>query len=816
MNTPYLLIPIGILLLLLYLAGEFLVRMKIIPALLHQKFWNSILLITFIVTALLGILTAVQINYKLEWPLAKMLLKWHVNFGISMSFVAVFHLFRHSGYYLNLFKPATANPALENFKETQNVNGLRILILLSGFLSTTIQVLLIREITTQFQGNELMMSWTMGTWMFLTGVGAFFGRKKTNFRITKNLIPNALLLLAFLPIVLVLLLDIFKSFFFLPGIMVNPAWFLLVLLLLLSPICLVSGFTYSLFVHNCQSDDNGFIRVYSLEAIGSLAGGVIVSLVFIRWLSVIQAFLILLLLVVIFLAILRKDRMFKIGMVVALMALIMSTIFQLDKKLKSFLFVNQTVVESRETIYGNVTVTESAGQFNFFVNGSLFCSTDNTITSEEYTHYAMMQHQHPKSVLLISGGTSGMIPEILKYKTVEIVDYVELNPEIISLANKYISGPKDNRVRLILGDGRRAIQGTTQKYDVVIFAVPDPSSLQINRYYTNEFLGILKRKLNPEAVVLYGLTSSGNYLSEEKRKIETAVFQSLKNNFIQVEIIPGERDYFLASDFGLRTDVCRIFSTKAIETKYVNPNYLDDTSIKQRGDVIKNHLQEKIMNHDEKPLPVFYHTLQFISGYSSNEWLLLLIPAIILLIPLFFMGSVTTGMYISGFSASVFEILILFTFQTFFGYVYSAIGLIIAIFMGGLAVGSLVGNRFKAERKHFVFGQTLLALYSLIFCVFWNLQSAIKNPLLQLILFGLITLLISGITGFQYVIGTKIRQGNGLRNASLMYAGDLIGAALGTIVITVILLPLAGVLYSCLYMVLLNLLVSFYLAKSKI
>jgi len=428
----------------------------------------------------------------------------------------------------------------------------------------------------------------------------------------------------------------------------------------------------------------------------------------------------------------------------------------------------------------------------------------------------MMQHQHPKSVLLISGGTAGMIPEILKYKTVEIVYYVELNPEIVSLANKYIPVPADKRVYLILGDGRRAIQRATQKYDVVIFAVPDPSSLQINRYYTNEFLGILKRRLNTEAIVLYGLTSSGNYLSEEKRKIETAVFQSLKNNFIHVEIIPGERDYFLASDFGLRTDVARLFSTKAIDTKYVNANYLDDISIQQRGTLIKDNLQERIMNHDEKPLPVFYHTLQFIAGYSSTGWLFMLIPAIILLIPLIFMESVTTGMYISGFSASVFEILILFTFQTFFGYVYSAIGFIIAIFMGGLAVGSFVGNRFKAERKHFVFGQTLLVVYSLLFCVFWNLQSSVANPLLQLLLFGLITLIISGITGFQYVIGTKIRKGNGVRNAPLMYAGDLIGAALGTIVITIILLPLAGVIYSCLFMSLLNLLVSFYLAKSKI
>ena len=818
MNGPYLIIPIGILLSLLYLVSEILVRIHILGASQHQKFWNSLLLITFVVTAFFGVLIAIQTNNKLEWPLVKTLLKWHVNFGIAMSLVGVFHFFRHSRYYLKLFKPVTDIPVSGSSVEIQvlqNIKHLKVLILLSGFLSTTIQVLLIREITTVFQGNELMMSWTLGTWMFLTGSGAYIGRSKKYLANAKNLVYKTLLLLAFLPLALVPLLEIFKSSFFLPGIMVHPAWFLLILLVFLSPVCLVSGFIYSLMVHACQSENNGFTRVYSLEAAGSLAGGLIVSLVFVRWLSVIQAFLILLLLVTLLFAILRKRSRFAIGVVLLILTLIASSVFQFDKKLKSFLFVNQKVLESKETIYGNVSVTESAGQFNFFVNGSLFCSTDNTITSEEYTHYAMIQHHNPKKVLLVSGGTAGMISEILKYKTVETIDYVELNPEIIYLANKYLPISKDKRVHIIFGDCRRAIQSSSQKYDVVIFALPDPSSLQINRFYTNEFMGILKQKLNTEAVILYGLSSSGNYMSEEKKGIETSVFQSLKNNFLYVEIIPGEKDYFLASDFILRTDISRLFSSGVIETKYVNSYYIDDFSIRQRGKLIRDNLQGKIINLDEKPLPVFYHSMQFVAGYSSKGWLLILIPAIILLIPLLFMGSVATGMYMSGFTAAVFEILIIFTFQTFFGYVYSAIGLIIAIFMGGLAVGSIIGNRYSAEKKHFVFAQTLLALYALIFCFYWDLQSVIMNNLVSMLLFGLITLTVSGITGYQYVTGTKILGGNSSHNAPLMYAVDLFGAALGTIVLTVILLPLAGVIFSCLIMAFLNLLVSFYLAIRK-
>lgn len=818
MNSPYLLIPIGILLLLLYLLSGLLVRLNFLKKAFHLKIWNSALLITFLTTGFLGLLLAFQTNYKLEWPLVKTLLKWHVDFGIAMSFIAVFHLLRHSRYYLRIFKSDKEDSLSESFQEAsepKKINHLKSLVLLSGFLSTSIQVLLIREITTVFQGNELMMSWTLGAWMLLTGAGAFWGRSKKNPEKAADFLNKVLLLFAFLPVVTVPLLNVLKTNLFPPGIMVNPAYFLLILVVFLAPICLLSGFIYSLLINTFRSEDNGFTKVYALEATGSLLGGLVVSFVFVQWFSVIQSFLILLLLVTILFAIIRKGTKDYIAVTIALAFVVLSGIFQLDNLLKSFLFVNQKVLCSKETYYGNVTITENSGQYNFFGNGSLLFATDNTITSEEYTHYALMQHRKPKDVLLVSGGIAGMITEILKYSSVESVDYVELNPKLIGIAAKYMPLPADKRVHLIFDDGRRTIQRTPKKYDVVILAVPDPSSLEINRFYTDEFVALVKKKLNPGGVVLYGLSSSGNYMSAEKTKIETTVYQTLKNNFHQVNIIPGERDYFIASDSALRIDMARLSATKGIDTKYVNSNYLDDYSIQQRGKLIRENLKEKIINLDEKPLPVYFHTLQFISEFTSKGWMLMVIPVIILLIPLFFMRSVASGMYISGFTASSFEILIIFTFQTFFGYVYSAIGLIIAVFMGGLAVGTIVANRFRAAKRKFVVAQLLLVLYALLFPVFWNLQANVENSTAGLFLFGLITLFLSAIVGFQYVVGTKILPGNFNQTAPLLYAVDLIGAALGTIVISVLLLPLAGIINSCFIMAGLNLLVALFVAVRK-
>ncbi len=71
---PYALIPIGIAIILLYALTFLLYRAGIILKKTHRQLWNAGLLLTFFLTAVLGLLLAVQVNYKLEIPWIKELL----------------------------------------------------------------------------------------------------------------------------------------------------------------------------------------------------------------------------------------------------------------------------------------------------------------------------------------------------------------------------------------------------------------------------------------------------------------------------------------------------------------------------------------------------------------------------------------------------------------------------------------------------------------------------------------------------------------------------------------------------------------------
>ena len=70
----------------------------------HRKIWNAILLITALMSCLLGFLLAVQLNYRFGMSWFSPILKLHVEFGIAMTIVAFFHVVWHLKYYKNLFK----------------------------------------------------------------------------------------------------------------------------------------------------------------------------------------------------------------------------------------------------------------------------------------------------------------------------------------------------------------------------------------------------------------------------------------------------------------------------------------------------------------------------------------------------------------------------------------------------------------------------------------------------------------------------------------------------------------------------------------
>lgn len=83
-----------------YCLSLVLVRKKAITLLRHRKTWNVILLASFAVSGLSGMAMSFLIDSGIRIGYYGAILFWHVELGVVMAVVSVFHLWWHRQYYI--------------------------------------------------------------------------------------------------------------------------------------------------------------------------------------------------------------------------------------------------------------------------------------------------------------------------------------------------------------------------------------------------------------------------------------------------------------------------------------------------------------------------------------------------------------------------------------------------------------------------------------------------------------------------------------------------------------------------------------------
>jgi hypothetical protein len=102
--TEYNVSPIAIGLFLVYAVSFALYKTKHIKIATHRKIWNVLLLVTFLVTVGFGLTMAIRRDYALLFSFPVNMIHWHVEAGVVMTVVSIFHLSWHLGYYRDLLK----------------------------------------------------------------------------------------------------------------------------------------------------------------------------------------------------------------------------------------------------------------------------------------------------------------------------------------------------------------------------------------------------------------------------------------------------------------------------------------------------------------------------------------------------------------------------------------------------------------------------------------------------------------------------------------------------------------------------------------
>ncbi|MCK4714840.1 MAG: hypothetical protein KAT35_04645, partial [Candidatus Aenigmarchaeota archaeon] len=338
-----------------------------------------------------------------------------------------------------------------------------------GISHIVTQLVAIREFLNIFYGNEIVFGIILANWMLLMGIGSYLGKFVKNVRGKMELLIVSQIGVAFLPFLLIFMVRAIKTQFFMFGVSADLIQIFSASLLILAPYGLLSGLllTLACSVFKLRRTEEQIGSVYFIDNIGDILGGALFSFVLVFFLNSFQmafvVFFINLLAALILSGFLGRRTLagFTLILLVASSALFFS--FDLNMTTTRSMFPGQDVIYQKDTPYGNIVVTRTGNQLNFFENGLPLFSTENTMSNEETVHYAMIQHEIPKKVLLITGGVAGTLDEILKYD-VERIDYVELDPRIIELGRLYTDNLNAEKINIINGDGRFFVKNAQDTY----------------------------------------------------------------------------------------------------------------------------------------------------------------------------------------------------------------------------------------------------------------------------------------------------------------------------------------------------------------
>jgi len=833
-DTPYSVITISTLCLLFYGISMVLVRFGIITGDLQRKFWNSLLLLSVIVAGSIGLILAVTVNFKINFPVTNILLVWHVNFGITLVLIATFHFLHHIKYYRALFRKTTMKqgPEDESFEQAsihpryQSGFNLKWLPFSLGFTAMATQLILIREFLSVFNGNELIIGIILSNWMLLTGSGAFLHRKSQN-QVSLKGIMIGLFVLAIIPVNTLFLLYWFRNMVLPVGSMPGMGQILLGTVVLLSPFCLFSGWLFSavsLYLSNTLKE-NAVSLTYGLETLGSIVSGILCSMILFFLFEPFQNMAIVLLFNSIILFIIsRKEiysvrKKFHLYLSIGVFIGFITVVANLDRNAMQYLFPEQKIISFTDTPYGKLVVTEQSGQMNFYENNTLLFTTNSIIANEETVHYALLQRAVTGNVLLVGGSISGVAEECLKYP-IKRLDCVELNPHILRIGTTYNRLPADTRFKIYSGDVRvmmkkalhyksdllsqanRRHKGTDSlTYEAIIMNVPVPSTLQLNRLYTYEFFGMCKNLLVENGIVTLSLMSTADYVGDDALKVQSTLYQTLKAVFNNVLVIPGEKNYFLASDGPLSCAVMMLGIEQGIENEYVNEYYLDDISLKERSDKIMKRISVKApLNLDFEPVGCYRQIHYWLSYQGNFSFYLLVIPLILLILAAGMRANGTTiVLFSAGLSSFSLEIILILTFQVIYGYVYIATGIFITLFMAGLAPGVLLARQYpqKCTYKFLILLQVFSVCIILlsIASVFIFKEMEIPTILVHM-MFSILIVGMAMITGAQFHIASVLKSGNLQLVAASSYSADLAGSAAGALLVNAWIVPSLGLVTS--------------------
>ncbi len=674
----------------------------------------------------------------------------------------------------------------------KNPNERRIVavIITTGIASVVTQLVLIREFLSQFQGNEIVIALILFCWLVLGGLGTRLARPAAASRFaTRTALGWLSLALALLATPTLVGARLLRDLFFTHGASVGFYPTFIYITAVAAPYALLIGFLLpvSLFVLRSERPDYPGTLVYIWDNIGDISGGVLFSFLIVFWLTPVQAVVAAHLpLLAAVLCLPPAGRRPEAVRWPAAAGVLFVLLAALAAEKATLMPPRGELAHYSETRYGRVMVVRHQELVTLFQDGTPLLSSQDPAAAEEAVHYALAHLEAPKRILLISAA-AGVIEELEKYG-LESIDYVELDPDLTKVLFDFNLLKRIQPLRVIHADGRAFLADAPPGYDAIIVNLDDPQTFQTNRFFTDRFFALARSRLSGEGVLGFSMGGFDNYLAEPQRRKLSSVYHTAKHYFPHVLLLPGERVFFICSSRPLEADIPGRLRAKGIATLYIDAYY--------EGNVTPERIAT-LRRQMDPPAPLNAELAPYVMRAVFSEWFAKFDSS-----PLWFMGALAAAaalyfwrtsrvefiLFSTGWMTMGSEILVIFAFQIFFGYIYFQIGIIVTVFLAGLLPGAVWGRRFAGGGRRAL----ILSDVALIVLLGATFAAVHVGDRLGQAFYLFLGFSVAFACGLQFPAALRL-QGEGGRAVTAVFSADLIGAALGTLVTSTMLIPYLGI-----------------------
>ena len=741
---------------------------------------------------------------------------------------------------------------------TSTISSPVLTITTTGFVATVAQIIILRELLVLFYGNELSAGLIFAGWLLWSGVGSGLAAKWSLKISTRTSLLRLMLvcLSALLPLS-VLLIRATRMIWALPaGELPSIGKMLLISVSVTGIFCPVSGALFGICwaIHR-KNGENQSLRIYMGEALGAAAAGLVVYFVFLPYGSVVTTVWVtsgIGLIVSAWLfrpwrptSILRLDHLIWMTVSVMVVAIAFGGL-RLDHVSRRWQW-GPSFSAVYDTAFHNIAVLKKEDQVSVFTSGLWLFSEPDKLSAEQGVHLALLQHQNPKTVLLLGGGIAGLLDELFKQPGIQRVDYVETDPDFIRLLKPHLSSAtaaslQHPRVRLFHQDPRAFLHRSDERYDVILMNTGDPITAQMNRFYTFEFFTHVKQQLAPGGILSFAVSGGESMLGPTQVRFLSSLKETLLQIFPHILIYPGDQNRFFATDRSgvLLSDPSALgdrLTERDLKLIYIREDILQDAFSPFRLDYMKSILKSSAgaaVNRDFFPICYFHNLMMWGTQWHAGLqkllnilvdlklrwlWTALAVTGCIT-VAVFWMGrskfptAVAGSIFVSGAVEMVLQVIFLLSFQIMAGFVYRQLALIIAFFMTGLAVGAgwisrlnSSSSRTVAARKRFIRVQTLVCGLPLGLLVLLPLiQEELRyllSPVALGCLFSGLSLMTGILGGVHFALAVAVMAGTGVVPEKIgggFYALDLAGAATGVLMATLFIIPIYGIVNTLIFL----------------